>query len=136
MRNQSQHTFLGLPNLALNVLSISGGIFLILSGIRVVQSSDVSLKVANAQLVTSTSADKLAQLASELNAQAELIKQKDVAYQQLSEIYNSSLQGKDGYGKLQNAIETVGELPQVEELDAIQTKITTTQEILGEITPE
>jgi hypothetical protein len=131
-----QSNFLGLPNLALNVLSISGGIFLILSGIRVMQSSDVSLKIANAQLITSTSADRLSKLAEELDAQAKLIKQKDIAYQQLSEIYRQSLQGKEGYGRLQNAIETVGELPEVGELDTIQTEITTTQEVLGEITPE
>jgi gas vesicle protein len=131
-----QSNFFGLPNLALNVLSISGGIFLILSGIRVMQSSDVSLRIANSQLITSTSADRLSKLAEELDTQAELIKQKDIAYQQLSEIYQQSLKGQSGYGRLQNAIETVGELPEVGELDTIQTEITTTQEVLGEITPE
>jgi hypothetical protein len=136
MKNLAANNFLGLPNLALNVLSISGGIFLVLSGIRVMQSSDVSLKIANTQLITSTSADRLSKLADQLDTQAELIKQKDAAYQQLSEIYQRSLKGKEGYGKLQNAIETVGELPKVDNLDSLQTEISSTKEILGEITPE
>jgi hypothetical protein len=100
------------------------------------QSSDVSLKIANTQLITSTSADRLSKLADQLDTQAELIKQKDAAYQQLSEIYQRSLKGKEGYGKLQNAIETVGELPKVDNLDSLQTEISSTKEILGEITPE
>lgn len=135
VRMRSQHTFLGLPNLALNVLSISGGIFLVLSGIRVMQSSDVSLKIANAQLVTSTSADRLLSLAEELDAQAELIKQKDIAYQQLSDIYQQSLQGSEGYGRLQQAIETVGELPKVQELESVQSELTSTKEDLLLVNP-
>jgi hypothetical protein len=136
MIRQTEHNFLGLPNFALNALS--GGIFFfsICLGIKMIKTPELSLKVANAQLVTSSSADRLATLALELDKQVELIKQKDVAYQQLTEIYQRSLQGKNGYGKLQNAIETVGELPDVTELDSIQTEITTTKEILGEITPE
>jgi hypothetical protein len=132
----TRKTFLGLPDLAVNVLSLGGSVFLILAGSKILNSSDVSLKVANSQLITSTSADRLEKLAKELDAQAELIKQKDIAYQQLSEVYQRSLKGKEGYGKLQNAIETVGELPEVQELDSLQTEISTTKEILGEITPE
>ena len=126
-------TFLGLPDLAVNVLSIGGGVFLILAGFKILNSSDVSLKVANSQLITSTSASRLEKLAAELDTQAELIKQKDIAYQQLSEIYQQSLKGKEGYGRLPNAIETVGELPEVQELDSLQTEISTTKEILSEI---
>lgn len=136
MIDKSRRTLLGLPDLALNFLSFSGGVFLIMSGLKVMQSSDVSLKVANAQLVTSTSANRLSKLANELDTQAELIKQKDIAYQQLSEIYQQSLKGKEGYGKLQSAIETVGELPEVQELDSLQTEISTTKKILGTIGPE
>lgn len=105
-------------------------------GIKAIKAPELSLTVANAQLITSTSADRLAKLASELDSQAELIKQKDLAYQKLNDVYQRSLQGQDGYGRLQSAIETVGELPEVAELDAIQTEIITTQEILGQITPE
>lgn len=136
MRNQTEYNFLGLPNFALN--AVSGGIFFfsICLGIKMIKTPELSLKVANAQLVTSSSADRLSELADELDTQAELIKQKDIAYQQLNEVYQRSLQGKEGYGKLQNAIETVGSLQSIEELDAIQTEITTTQEILSEINPE
>ena len=105
-------------------------------GIKMIKTPELSLKVANAQLVTSSSADRLATLAEELDTQAELIKQKDVAYQQLTEIYRQSLQGKEGYGRLQNAIETVGELPEVTELDSLQTEISTTREILDEVSSE
>ena len=132
----TRKSFLGLPDLAINVLSIGGGVFLILAGFKILNSSDVSLKVANSQLITSTSADRLEKLAEELDAQAELIKQKDIAYQQLSEVYQQSLKGKEGYGRLQSAIETVGELPEVQELDSISTEITETKDLLGTIMPE
>jgi hypothetical protein len=136
MNDRSIHNFLGLPSFALNALS--GGIFFfsICLGIKMIKTPELSLRVANAQLVTSSSADRLADLAIELDSQAELIKQKDIAYQQLVGIYDNSLKGKEGYGRLQNAIETVGELPEVTELDSIQTEISTTKEILGEISPE
>lgn len=128
--------FLGLPTFALNALS--GGIFFfaICLGIKMIKTPELSLKVANAQLITSSSADRLTELAEELDKQAELIKQKDVAYQKLSEIYQQSLKGQEGYGRLQDAIETVGELPEVDNLDSVQTEISTTREILGEITTE
>lgn len=132
----ARKTFLGLPDLAVNILSFSGGVFLILAGFKILNSSDVSLKVANSQLITSTSADRLEKLAAELDSQAELIKQKDIAYQQLSKVYQQSLKGKEGYGRLQSAIETVGELPEVQKLDSLQTEISTTKEILSEINPK
>jgi hypothetical protein len=46
-----------------------------------IKTPELSLKVANAQLVTSSSADRLTTLAEELDKQAELIEQKDEAYQ-------------------------------------------------------
>ncbi|MGL5074354.1 MAG: hypothetical protein ACRDBG_00740 [Waterburya sp.] len=128
--------FLGLPTFALNALSGGAFFFCICLGIKMIKTPELSLKVANAQLVTSSSADRLAELADDLDNQAELIKQKDEAYQQLNEIYQQSLKGREGYGRLQDAIETVGELPEVEDLDSVQTEIYTTKEILGEITPE
>lgn len=128
--------FLGLPVFALNALSGGMFFFLICLGIKMIKTPELSLKVANAQLITSSSADRLAVLADELDKQAEVMEQKDIAYQQLKRIYDDSLKGKEGYGRLQDAIETVGELPEVTELDSIQTEISTTKEILGEITPE
>lgn len=128
--------FLGLPTFALNALSGGAFFFLICLGIKMIKTPELSLKVANAQLVTSSSAAILAGVADDLDNQAELIKQKDEAYQRLSEIYQQSLKGREGYGRLQDAIETVGELPEVDDLDSVQTEIYTTREILGEITPE
>jgi hypothetical protein len=136
MNNRLADNFLGLPSFALNALSIGALFFCVCLGISALKTPELSFKIANAQLVTSTSADKLAELAIELDAQAELIEQKDEAYIKLKRIYDDSLKGKEGYGRLQNAIETVGELPEVTELDSIQTEISTTKEILGEITPE
>jgi hypothetical protein len=108
----------------------------LLTGVSTLRSSNLSLRISSAQLITSTSVDRLEVLAAELDKQAEVIKEKDEAYQQLTEIYQRSLKGKEGYGRLQNAIESVGELPEVEDLDSIQSEITTTRELLGEITPE
>jgi hypothetical protein len=136
MKNVATSNFLGLPSFALNALSIGALFFWVCLGISALKTPELSFKIANAQLVTSNSADRLAKLAIELDTQAELIKQKDEAYQQLTGIYRQSLQGKEGYGRLQNAIETVGELPEVTKLDSIQTEISTTKEILGEITPK
>jgi hypothetical protein len=128
--------FLGLPIFALNALSGGAFFFSICLGIKMIKTPELSLKVANAQLVTSSSANRLAELADDLDNQAELIKQKDEAYIRLKRIYDDSLKGKEGYGRLQDAIETVGELPKVEDLDSVQTEIYTTREILGEITTE
>jgi hypothetical protein len=136
MNNHSAGNFLGLPSFALNALSIGGLFFCVCLGISALKTPELSFKIANAQLVTSTSADRLAELAVELDTQAKLIEQKDEAYQKLKRIYDDSLKGKEGYSRLQDAIETVGELPEVTELDSIQTEISTTKEILGEITPE
>jgi hypothetical protein len=133
--NQNNN-FLGLPSFALNGLSVGIVFFLVCLGVKAIKTPELSLRVANAQLVTSTSAERLEKLATELDSQAELIKQKDIAYQQLSLVYQQSLKGKSGYSRLQNAIETVGELPEVQELDSISTEISSTKEILGEITPK
>lgn len=128
--------FLGLPTVSLNLLSAGIFVFLIMSGVRVATSTDVALKVANTQLITSNSASRLAELAAELDEQAELIKQKELARQQLAEIYEQSLKGQEGYDKLKNAIEAVESLPPVENIEDIQTEISVTGEILGEVAIE
>lgn len=135
MNNQSSANLLGLPSFALNALSLGAFFFLVCLGISALKTPELSFKIANAQLVTSTSADKLKELTTELDSQAALIQQKDQAYRNLVGVYEQSLKGKEGYGRLQNAIESVSELPEVENLDSIQYEIITTQEMLGEITP-
>ncbi len=133
---RANSNFLGLPTASLNLLSSGLFVFLVAASIRVMQSSDVALRVANTQLITSTSASRLAELAAQLEEQAELIKQKEIARQQLAEIYEQSLKGKEGYGKLQTAIEVVESLPPVGNIENIQTEISTTEELLKEITTE
>lgn len=128
--------FLGLPTASLNLLSSGIFVFLVAASIRVTRSSDVALRVANAQLITSSSAIRLAEVAAQLDEETELIKQKELARQQLAEVYQQSLKGREGYEKLQNAIEVVEALPPVEGIEDIQTEISTTGELLKEITTE
>lgn len=133
---KTNFNFLGLPTTSLNLLSGGLFVFLVCLGVRTLSAPEIALRVANAQLVASSSADRLKELATELDRQAELIKQKDLAYQQLTEVYQQSLKGKEGYGKLQSAIEVVETLPPVGNIEKIQTKISTTEELLKEITTE
>lgn len=114
MNNQTPTNLLGLPSFTLNALSLGALFFLVCLGISALKTPELSFKIANAQLVTSTSADKLKELTTELDSQAALIAQKDEAYQNLTRIYEESLKGKQGYGRLQSAIESVSELPEVE----------------------
>lgn len=130
MRNNN---FLGLPTLSLNLLSAGLFIFLICLGIRTIKSPDLALSVANTQLITSTSADKLEKLAIELEQQAKSIEQKDKAYKELEAIYQRSLKGDRGYGKLQEAIETIDELPEVDKISEITNQIIETEKVLSEV---
>lgn len=136
MNNSPNNNLLALPTFTLNALASGGFFFLVCLGIAALRSPELSFKFSSAQLVTSTSADRLEALATKLDQQASIIKEKDDAYQRLSDVYQRSLKGKEDYGKLQSAIESVGELPEVENLDSIQSEIITTRELLGEITPE
>lgn len=123
-------TFLGLPPLSLNLLSTGLSVTLVCLGIRIARASDIALKVANTQLITGNSARRLEQLANELETQAKIIQQKDIAYQELSEVYQTSLKGKRGYERLQDKIEKVESLPEVESVIEIKQEISATEEIL------
>ena len=129
--------YLGIPAFGLNALSTGLGIFLILLGVKTLRVSDMALKVANTSFVTTSSANRLEELAKDLEQQAILIQQKDKAYQELKAVYERSLKGNKGYGKLQQAIETIQELPEVESIQEIQTGIietgTTLQEVNGDL---
>ena len=127
-----EQTLFGLPAFGLNAISIAVSLFIVCVGIRVARGSDLALEVANTKLVTSNSAKKLERLASELEQQAEVIEQKDLAYGDLLETYNRSLKGKVGYERLQNKIEAVEELPSVENVDEIINEIEATEEFLIE----
>lgn len=128
--------YLGLPTFALNALAVGISIFLALLGIKTLRATDMALQVANASFVTKDSANKLEELATELEQQTLLIKAKDEAYQELKTVYERSLKGNKGYGKLQQAIEQVGELPSVENIQTIQTEIIETGTTLQKVTSE
>ena len=83
-------------------------------------------------LVISDSASQLSELSNELSKQAEAIKVKDVAYGNLLVTYEQSLKGKEGYGKLQAAIETIDSLPSPDNIDVIQEGIQETESDLSE----
>ena len=129
-------TFLGLPVFGVNCLCIASGIGIVCLGIRVVKASDLALEVADTKLVTSSSAKKLERLAVQLEQQAEIIEQKDRAYQELQQVYESSLKGKIGYKRLQKKIEKVENLPQAENVEKIKQEIEATEEILIEVVGE
>lgn len=100
---------------------LSCGLFAVMVGIslRIAFGSDLALNVADSQLILSDSADKLATLAQELNTQAEVIRKKDAAYQELSRVYEQSLKEAVGYERLKARIETIEALPEVENIENI-----------------
>jgi hypothetical protein len=101
-------------------------------GIRIAVGSDMSLKVADTQLVIANSAEKLSTLAKELDTQAEIIKQKDQAYYDLSRIYQHSLKEAEGYERLKAKIETIDSLPEVQNIDEIQSEISDTEDSIND----
>lgn len=127
---------LGLTGYSQNVVCTGIAIFIVCIGVRVTRSTDTDLKVANVQLTTSSSANKLERLAQQLEIQAEVIKRKDAAYQELQATYNEYVsQRKDGT-ELKQKIKEVESLPEVENIQEIQTEIQETEEELLEVTEE
>ncbi len=136
MNRYNRNQVLNIPDGALIILS--GGItfFLVCLGLSLWDSSDIALKWANVQLVTSSSADRLEALATQLDKQAELIKQKDEAYKQLEVAYEDYLNNQTGDIELGKAIEAIDDLPQVENTEEIQLEISEVEEDLSEITSD
>jgi hypothetical protein len=129
----NDRNYFGLPTFGLNVLAVGLSIFLTLLGIKALRTNDVAVRVANTSFVTSSAAKKLEDLANELKQQSLIIQQKDEAYQELKSVYERSLKGNRGYGQLQRAIETIQELPQVENIQEIQTEIIETEANLQQV---
>ncbi len=125
--------FSRLPPLSLNLLCGGAFIFIVCLGIRVARAPEVGLKVANTQLVIGSSANNLSEVASKLESQAEIIKQKDEAYARLQDIYQESLKGQEGYGRLQNVIEEIDGLPVTGNIKKLQSDISVTKEIIENI---
>lgn len=129
-------TVLGLPVLGLNCLCIAVGFWIVLVGVRIAKGADLALEVANTKLTATGSIRRLETLSNELAYQAELIRQKDEAYQDLAYTYNRSLKGKLGYEKLQDKIEKVEQIPQPENIENILDEIKSTEQLLLESTNE
>lgn len=123
-------TILGLPILGLNCLCVAVGFWIVLVGVRIAKGADLALEVANTKLTATGSIKRLETLTNELAYQAELIKQKDEAYQDLVYTYDRSLKGKMGYERLQTKIEKVEEIPPPENIEKILDEIQTTEQLL------
>ncbi len=121
---------------ALIILSVGITSFLVCLGLSLSDDSNIALQWANVQLVTSSSADKLEALATQLDKQAELIKQKDEAYRQLEATYKGYLAHEKGAIELDEAFETIEKLPEVESTEKIQLEISEVEEDLLEIISE
>jgi pantothenate synthetase len=131
MRNNN---LFGLPSMSLNALSLGVVFMMGCLGVRIVKASDLALSVANTQLVTGNSANKLEQLTRRLNEQAEILKQKDVAYEQVKATYERSLKQAEGYERLKTHIEALEEIPNIDDIDNIEVEISETKEDLLLIT--
>ncbi len=131
MRNNN---LFGLPSMSLNALSLGVVFMMGCLGVRIVKASDLALSVANTQLITGNSANKLEQLTRRLNEQAEILKQKDVAYEQVKATYERSLKQADGYERLKTHIEALEEIPNIDDIDNIEVEILETKEDLLLIT--
>ncbi len=131
MRNNN---LFGLPSMSLNALSLGVVFMMGCLGIRIVKASDLTLSVANTQLITGNSANKLEQLTRRLNEQAEILKQKDVAYEQVKATYERSLKQAEGYERLKTHIEALEEIPNIDDIDNIEVEILETKEDLLLIT--
>ena len=125
--------WLGLSKISETILSVGLSVFCVCVGIRFIKASNVAVEVAGYKLVTSNSASRLEELAAKLERQAAIIREKDAAYVRLNEVYQLSLKGKKGYGKLQQAIEAVKVIPPVEDIDRIQTEIEITEQNLSQV---
>ncbi|MEL6494092.1 MAG: hypothetical protein AAFQ41_03085 [Cyanobacteria bacterium J06623_7] len=126
-------TWLGLTEKSENILSVGISVFIGCVGIKLIRAQNVKLQVAGSQLVTSSSASKLEQLARELEQQTMLIQQKDEAYQRLQLTYSDYLHNRRGDIELGEAIEAIDKIPDADNLDEIQSEIDETEESLLEV---
>ena len=131
MKNSS---FLGLSERNCTILCRGISVFVCLMGIRVVLSPNFALKMANTQLTVNSSADELDLLAKRLKEQAQILEQKDAAYQQLQATYEDYLKHKKGTIELGKRIEAIDELPEVSNIDEIEADISQVEEELLEVT--
>ena len=124
----SQYNIWNLTPTSINLLSGGFVFFITCVGVRVARSPELALKAANVQLNVSTSAKRLKSVSKQLEEQARIIEEKDRAYQELLLIYQSSLKGKRGYGRLQRAIEGIEQLPKVEDVEKVTKEVEEVEE--------
>ena len=132
----SNYNIWNLTPTAINLLSGGLVFFITCVGVRVARSPELALKAANIQLNVSSSAKRLKDVSKELEEQARIIEEKDKAYQELLLIYQGSLKGRQGYGRLQKAIEDIDRLPKVEEVDKVTQKVEAVEEEINLLTVE
>ena len=113
-----------------NILAVGVSIFIACSGVKVVRSQDLAFEIADYRLAIDSSASKLDELAAKLDRATAIIQEKDAAIARLEEVYRLSLKGKKGYGKLQQAIESVENISPVEDIDRLKTEIIETKQTL------
>lgn len=132
----NQRYLYGLPPVSLNFISGGFFVFIVCLGVRVARAPEMELKIANTQLVVGSSADKLTELARQLDAQRETIEQKDEAYKQLQMTYEQYSKKIRPDANLKAAFEKVEELPEVQDIEQIQQEINQTEENLTEVLSE
>lgn len=132
----TKYTPFGLPKFSINVLSSGLTICLVCLGIRIATAPDLALEVANSKFVTNSSADRLKELAQKLEQQAQLLDKKDKAYQELEQVYGSTLTRQRGFGRVKQKLKAIEALPEPENLNDIQSEISMTEEILEEVSTE
>lgn len=133
--NYRRH-FLNLPTTSLNLLSGGLTFFLVCLGVRMIKAPEIGLRVANSQLIVGSSATRLKEISYRLDKQAEIIQQKDEAYQELQQIYHRSLKGNRDYGRVQQAIEKISNLPEVEDIGAVTQEVEEVEQDIKAITTE
>ncbi|MEL6438693.1 MAG: hypothetical protein AAFQ80_05480 [Cyanobacteria bacterium J06621_8] len=104
-----------------------------LLGARLLYAPDFALQVANTQVLVGQSAIKLEKVSTELNQQAEVIKQKDAAYGQLLGAYQELLSQGVHSDSLDKAIEIAEEIPDIEDTSEIQQELSEVRSELLEI---
>lgn len=120
----------------LNAFLVGLTVFVSLLGFKVLFGGELAVSSGAHSLVVGNSAGKLEVYAKQLEAQAKLIQQKEQAYNELEAVYNQSLKGKQGYGKLQKAIETIEDLPPIDNINEVRSSILETKEELLEVGSE
>lgn len=128
-----QYNFLGLPNLAINILAGCVGFSIVLGGIKIYQAADVTFRNRDVQILLGGTASQLKDTAANLADKTDLIADREQQIQDLLEIYDLSLKNQQGYERLKQRIEALEKSPQIDGIEDIRQKISDTEQTLLEI---